>query len=52
MTYAEVKQRLDEWYDGNDVDISPEVLDCCYSAIRKQVPMKIISDANDIKWFW
>ena len=33
MTYEEVKQRLDEWYESNMAEISPEVLDCCYKAI-------------------
>ena len=47
MTYEEAKQRLDEWYAGNDVDISPEVLDCCYKAIQKQIPKKVVVDSYD-----
>lgn len=27
------KRRLESWYNGEDVDISPEVLDCAYKAI-------------------
>lgn len=27
------KQRLESWYNGEDVDISPEVIDCAYKAI-------------------
>jgi hypothetical protein len=46
-TYEEVKQRLDEWYEGNDVNISPEVLDCCYKAILKQIPEKVMKDGDD-----
>jgi ribosomal protein S27E len=38
MTYREAKQRLDDWYAGEIVDISPEVLVCCYDAIKKQIP--------------
>lgn len=47
MTYVEAKQRLDDWYAGNDADISPEVLVCCYNAIQKQIPKKIASDGED-----
>lgn len=47
MTYAEAKKRLDEWYAGNDVNISPEVLDCCYNAIQKQIPKKVVSYSDD-----
>ena len=47
MTYAEAKQRLDDWYNGNDVDISPEVLVCCYNAIQKQIPKKVIRYSDD-----
>ena len=46
-TYEKVKQRLDEWYEGNDVDISPEVLDCCYKAILKQIPEPVIKYGDD-----
>ena len=35
MNLTEAKERLDAWYAGNDVDISPEVLDCCYKALLK-----------------
>lgn len=41
MKAQEAKQRLDEWYTDNNVNISPEVLDCCYKAIEKQIPKKI-----------
>lgn len=27
------KKRLESWYNGEDVDISPELLDCAYKAI-------------------
>lgn len=47
MTYVEAKQRLDDWYAGDDVDISPEVLVCCYNAIRKQIPKKVIRYSDD-----
>ena len=46
-TYEEVKQRFDEWYEGQNVDISPEVLNCCYKAILKQIPQAIMKDGND-----
>lgn len=46
-TYEKVKQRLDEWYEGNDVDISPEVLDCCYKAILKQISLPVVRDGED-----
>ena len=38
MTYEEAKKRLEDWYKDNCVEISPELLDCCYNAIKKQVP--------------
>jgi hypothetical protein len=47
MTYAEAKQRLDEWYARNDVNISPEILSCCYNAIQKQIPKKVVSNGDD-----
>lgn len=40
MTYFEAKQRLDKWYEGEIVDISPEVLDCCYDAINSKIQKK------------
>ena len=42
MTYREAKQRLDDWYAGEIVDISPEVLVCCHKAIEKQIPKEVI----------
>lgn len=33
MDMEEAKLRLEKWYNGEDVDISPEVLDCAYKAI-------------------
>lgn len=47
MTYAEAKQRLDEWYNGENVDISPELLVCSYNAIQKQIPKKVVSEGDD-----
>jgi hypothetical protein len=47
MTYEEVKQRLDEWREGENVDISPEVLDRCYDAVLKQIPMKVHREGDD-----
>ena len=47
MTYEEVKRRLDEWYEGDDVNISPEVLDRCYDAILKQIPKKVHREGDD-----
>lgn len=47
MTYVEAKQRLDNWYAGNDEDISPEVLVCCYKAIQKQIPKKPVCEGDD-----
>lgn len=53
MTYVEAKQRLDDWYAGNDVDISPEVLVCCYNAIQKQIPKNVVSGGDDeIDWVY
>ncbi len=46
MTYTETKQRLEDWYETNDVDISPEVLDCCYKAVCKQTPTKVTHEAS------
>lgn len=47
MTYEEVKQRLDEWYETNMVEISPEILDCCYDAVLKQIPKKVYCEGDD-----
>ena len=33
MDMKNAKERLESWYNGEDVDISPEVLDCAYKAI-------------------
>lgn len=33
MTYEEAKKRLEDWYEGNCVEIFPELLDCCYDAL-------------------
>ena len=33
MTFAEAKKRLEDWYEDNTVEISPEFLDCCYEAL-------------------
>lgn len=46
-TYEKVQQRLEEWYDGKDVDISSEVLDCCYKAVLKQIPLPVVKDGED-----
>jgi hypothetical protein len=35
MTYAEAKKRLEDWYEDNSVEISPELLDCCYDALKR-----------------
>ena len=40
MTYEETKQRLDEWLNGECVDITPEILVCCYTAVNKLIPRK------------
>lgn len=34
MTYEEAKKKLEDWYEDNCVEISPELLDCCYNALR------------------
>lgn len=34
MTIEEAKQRLDDWYNGEDVNISPEFLDVCNEALK------------------
>jgi hypothetical protein len=49
MTYTEVKQRLEDWYNTNNVEISPEVLDCCYKAICKQTSTKVTHEASLFK---
>ena len=33
MTYEEAKKRLEDWYAGEDVNISPELLTTCYRAL-------------------
>lgn len=33
MDMKKAKERLESWCNGEDVDISPEVLDCAYKAI-------------------
>lgn len=35
MDLKQAKRRLDDWYVGKDVDISPELLDVAYKAICK-----------------
>ena len=35
MDLREAKQKLDEWYENNDVEITPELLDASYRAICK-----------------
>lgn len=35
MTYEEAKKRLEDWYENNCVEISPELLDCCYEALKR-----------------
>lgn len=47
MTYEKAQQRLEEWYDGKNVDISPEVLNCCYKAVLKQIPLPVIKNGDD-----
>lgn len=34
MNMKQAKLRLQRWYNGEDVDISPELLDCAYKAIN------------------
>ena len=43
MTYAEAKQRLEDWYEDNCVEISPELLDCCYRALKNITKPNIAS---------
>ena len=35
MTYEEAKKRLEDWYAGEDVNISPELLTTCYKALTE-----------------
>lgn len=39
MTYEQALHRLDNWYENNCVEISPELLDCCHDALQKVIPM-------------
>ena len=48
MRLKQVKQRLEQWYNGDDVDISPEVLDCCYNAII--LALKVVHCQNCKHW--
>ena len=41
MTYEEAKKRLEAWYRGEDVNISPELLTTCYIALTE-----LLSKAN------
>ena len=47
LTYIEAKEKLQDWYRGEDVNFSPEFLDCCCAAILKQVPMDVIKEGDD-----
>lgn len=46
MEMAQAKARLEEWYDGKVVDISPEVLDCAYKAICFYLENEIENQIN------
>lgn len=35
MTFEEAKKRLEDWYEDNMAEISPEFLDCCYEALKR-----------------
>lgn len=39
MTYKEAKKRLEDWYEDNCVEISPELLDCCYKALSEVIKL-------------
>lgn len=39
MTYEQALHRLDNWYENNCVEISPEFLECCHDALQKVIPM-------------
>ena len=40
MTYKEAKERLENWFEDNCVEISPELLYCCYNAIKVVVELE------------
>lgn len=42
MNMRQAKIRLESWYNGEDIDISPELLDCAYNAINFYLKVKDI----------
>lgn len=49
MSLQQTKQRLEQWYNGDIVDISPEVLDCCYNAITLALKIVYCKDCKHWK---
>lgn len=48
MKLEQVKHRLEQWYDGDNIYISPEVLDCCYKAIA--LALKVVHCKDCKHW--
>ena len=46
MTYQEAKKRLEDWYEDNTVEISPEFLDCCYNALKQAVKDEMVENTT------
>ena len=44
MTFEEAKKKLEDWYEDNCVEISPELLDCCYRALQ------VVTKPNIASW--
>ena len=40
MTYEQALHRLDNWYENNCVEISPELLECYHDALQKVIEGK------------
>ena len=50
MDMEKAKARLESWYNGEDVDISPELLDCAYKAICFYLEHETVNKLKNGYW--